>query len=128
MVQVEFVSGPSLAAILANALIAGVDVIATKANLALGHPIITDEQNHPGNPDYPIDHAYGLIVHRNREVAPALEIKSLVLFIYRFGNALVEEGEGAPHGSNVDRQIGAIENQDLGVEYGINRDGSGIAH
>lgn len=128
VVQVEFVPRPSLAAILAGALIAGIDVISAKANLALGHPIITDQQNDPRNPDYPVDHAYGLIMHGNRQIAPALKIESLVLLVYRFSNALIQQGEGAANGSNMDGQIGTIENQYLGIKDGINRDSSGIVH
>jgi hypothetical protein len=103
VVQVEFVAGASVAAILASALIASIDVISTKANLTLGHTIITDEQNHPRNPDYPIDHAHRFVVDSDRQVAPTLEIESLVLLIYRFSNALVEEGEGATDRSDMDR-------------------------
>ena len=128
VVKIEFVPRPSLAAILAGALVAGIDVISTKANLTLGHTIITDEQNHPGNPDYPVDHAHRFVVYSDRQIAPALKIESLVLLIYRFSDALVEEGEGAAHRSDMDRQIRAIENQYLGVEDGINRNGSGIVH
>lgn len=103
MIQVEFVPRPSVAAILASALIAGINIIATKANLTLGHAVITDEQNHPWDPDYPIDHAHRFVVHSDRQVAPALKIESLVLFIYRLSDPLVKEGKGAAHGSNMDR-------------------------
>lgn len=128
MVEVEFVPRPSVAAILAGALIAGIDIIAAKANLTLRYPIIADEENDPRNPDDAIDHAHGFVMHGDRQIAPAFEIERLILLVYRFSNALIKEGEGAAHRSDMDRQIGTIENQHLGVEDRINRDSSGIVH
>jgi hypothetical protein len=101
MIQVKFVPRPFLPAVLASALIASVDVIPAKANLTLGHPIITDKQNDSRNPDHPIDHADRFVMDGHREIAPT--VKSLVLLIHRFRNPLIKQREGAAHRSDMDR-------------------------
>ena len=46
--------GQSLAAILADAFISGVNVIATKTNLSFRDSVITNQQDDPGNADHAI--------------------------------------------------------------------------
>lgn len=128
MIQVEFMSWPSLAAILAGALIPRIDVISTEANLTLGYPIISNQENDARHTNDPVNHTDGFVMDRDREVAPAFKIEGLVLLIYRFGNSLIKKGEGAAHRSHMDRQIGTIKNQYFGVEYRISRYGRGIVH
>jgi len=67
-------------------------------------------------------------MNRDRELAPAVEIKSLVLLVDGLGDSLIEEHEGAPNRCNMNGQIGAVENQDFGVQYAIDGRGSWICH
>ena len=55
MIEIELLARQPPTAVLASALIAGVDVIAAKTDLSLGHPVVSDEQNHPRYPDYSVD-------------------------------------------------------------------------
>ena len=119
MIEIEFLARQSPAAVLAGAFIAGVDIIAAEAHLALGHAVVAHQQDHPRHANDAIDHADGLVVGGDREIAPAVEIEGLILFVDRFGDALVEQHEGAPNRSDMDRQIGPIEDQDLGIENRI---------
>src|SRR5918994_7936050 len=128
MIQVEFMSWPSLAAILAGALIPRIDVISTEPNLTLGYPIITNQENDARHTNDPVDHTDGFVMDGDGQVAPAFKIERLVLLIYRFGNSLIKKSEGAAHRRDMDRQIGTIKNQYFGVEYRINRYGRGIVH
>ena len=43
MIEIEFLAWQPPAAVLASAFIAGVDVIAAKAHLTLGHAVVGDE-------------------------------------------------------------------------------------
>ena len=128
MIQIEFMPRPSLTAILAGAFVTGIDIIAAEAHLPLGHPVITNEQNNPWNSDCSIDHPDRFFVQGHGQIAPAGKIKCLVLLVHSFGDALIEQSECPAYRSDVNRQIGTIEYQYLGIEHRINRRGRGIIH
>ncbi len=119
VIEIEFLARQPPAAVLASQLIAGIDIKAAEANLAFGHAVVAHQQYHPRHANDAIDHADGLVVGGDRKIAPAVEIEGLILFVYRFGDALVEQHEGALHRGDMDRQVGPIEDQDLGVENRI---------
>ena len=128
VVEIELMTRQASAAVLADAFVARVNVVPAKAHLALGYTIVADQQNYPRNADHPIHQPHGFVVCRDRQIAPTVEIEGLVLLVDRLCDALIEKHEGAANRGNVDRQIGTVENQDLGVQYAIHgRDGR-ISH
>lgn len=60
--------------------------------------------------------------------APTVKIEGLVLFIDGSSDALIQQHERPPYRSDMDRQIGTIEDQNLGSEDGKAGDGRRITH
>jgi hypothetical protein len=65
VIEVEFLTRESPATVLADALVPGVDIIPAKADVALGHPVITYQQNDPRNADNAVHQTYRFIVGGN---------------------------------------------------------------
>src|SRR5262245_20341797 len=128
MIQVQFVARQFPSTILACALVAGVDIIATEANMPLRDAIIAHEKDDARDADRAIDHADGFVVHRNRKVTPAIEVERLILLVYRPSNALIKQREGSPYRSNMNGQIRAVEDEDFGIEKGMTQTSYGRAH
>lgn len=116
MVQIQLIARQLSTAILAGTFVSGIDIIATEPDLPLWHPVITHQKDNSGDAYHPVDQSDRFITHRNRQIAPAIKIKSLVLFVHCARNPLIEKGEGTPYGGNMDWEVGAIENKDLGVQ------------
>ena len=102
VVEVKLLSGKPAATVLAGAFISGVDVVPAEANLSFGHPIVTYQQDDPWNPDYAIDQTDGFVMDRDGEVAPTVEIKSLILLVNGSGDSLVQQNKGPTNRGDVD--------------------------
>src|SRR5215467_15153263 len=98
----------SLAAILADTFISGVNVIAAKTNMSLRNSVIADQQNHSGDADHSIHQPDGFIVSRDRKITPAIKIEGLILLIHRLRNALIKQNKGTANRGYMDRKIGAV--------------------
>ena len=121
MVEIQFMPRVSPVAVLAGEFVSCVDIIAAEANLSFRNSIVTDQQNDSRHPDNAVHQSDRVIPHRDGEIAPAIEVKGLILVVNGFCNSLVKEGKGATHRSDMDREIGTIEDQNLGIEQGIVR-------
>ena len=116
MVEIEFLTWPAPATILTGAFVTGVNIIAAKTDLAFRDAVIGHQQNHPGNSNDAVDQPNRLVMCRKRQIAPAREIKGLILLVNGFGNALIEQHKSTTNRGHMDRQIRTIEDENLGVE------------
>jgi len=66
MIEVEFLAGKPPAAILTDTLVPGVNIIPAEADLPLGDPVVTYQQNHPRHADNPVNETYGFVVGGHR--------------------------------------------------------------
>lgn len=119
MVQVEFMSRIFPPAILTGTLISRIDIKAAKPDLSLGDSVIPDKKNNSRHPDDPVNQPDIFVIHRNREITPALKIERLILVVHRVRNPLIKERKGTTHRRDVDRKVRAIEHQNLRVEHRI---------
>jgi hypothetical protein len=116
VVKIEFVPRQLRAAILAHALVPCVDIVAAKADLSFGNPVIAHQENYPGDPYNPVYQTDALIPDGDGEVTPAIEIESLVLFIYGSGDSLIKQRKSPPHRGYMDGQVGAVKDENLSVQ------------
>lgn len=121
-------AGEPAAAILTCAFVSRVDVIAAESHLALRYPVIADEKNNPGNPNNAVDQPNGIIMSRHRQLAPAFKIKGLILLVYGSGNSLIKEDKSPSNRCHMDREVGAVKDENFGVEDGIPRNCDGMVH
>jgi len=116
VVEVQLAPGKGSAAILAGVAVASVDVEAAEPHMPLRHAIVRDEQDYPRHAHGSVDEADRVAVHRSRQRSPALEVEGLVLLVHRASDPLIQQRASAPDRSDVDRQVGPVENQYLGVQ------------
>src|SRR5579862_7299713 len=116
MVEVQLGAREALAAVLASIIVAREDVEAREAHMTLRHTLIGHQQQHARYADVSAHDSEALMMHLNRQVAPALEIEGAILLVDGLGDTLIEERKGALHRSDVNRQVGAIQNQDPAVQ------------
>jgi len=117
MIEIQIRPWRDAPAILAGVAITRIDVETTETHMALRHAIIRDEQDDARHSHRPIDEAYGLVADRAGKRRPALEVEGLVLLVHGASDTLVKKRARAPDRGDVDRQVGPVQNQDLGVQY-----------
>ena len=94
VVEIELLPWQAPAAVLAGAFITGINVIPAKAHLPLRYAVVAHQQDDPRYADHPIDQTDGFVVRRNRQVAPAGEIKGLILLVDRHEAAMARNDSG----------------------------------
>ena len=104
------------AAVLAGVAVAGENVEARKTHVALGDTLVCGQQKHARYADKSADDAKALVMHVDREVAPRIEIEGAVLVVNRPGDALVEQRKGALYRGHMNRQVRAVQHQNLAVK------------
>jgi len=62
MIEVEIEAGEFFSAILTGVFIPGKNIVAAEPDAAFGDPIVSDEQNHPGDLDDSIHQPDGFII------------------------------------------------------------------
>ena len=117
MVEVEVLPGKSFPTVLTGTVISCINIKAAEANLSLGHPIIPDNKNHPRYPYDTVHQSDGFIMNGYRKITPAMKIEGLILLVYGSGKPLIEKIKGPAHGGDMNRKIGAIQHEHLGVEH-----------
>jgi hypothetical protein len=117
VIEIQIRTGEATPAVLAGVAIARIDVEPTETHVAFRYAIVSNEQDHSRYPHGPIDEPDGLVIDRAGKRRPTLEVEGLVLLVHRASDALVEKRARAPDRSDVDRQVGPVQNQDLGVQY-----------
>jgi hypothetical protein len=97
MVKIQLVAGEFAAAVLADTLVSGIDVVPAKTDLPLRYAVITYQKDHSGNANNPIDKPYRLVTDGDRKDTPAIKIKGLILFIHCARNPLIKKGKCATY-------------------------------
>jgi hypothetical protein len=110
MVDVEITARKSSPAVLTGISVSGENVVTTETNVPPGHPIISDEQDDPGNLNHPIHETNGLIIAFGCNLTPALVVKGLILSIYSLGDARVKEAESTADRGDMHGQKRLIQN------------------
>ncbi len=93
MVKVEFAPGKPMAAILAGILIPGKDIVPAETDPSLGHPVISDEEDHPRDLDYSVYQPNRFIASLDGDLAPAFIVKGFVLGVHGLGNARIKKAK-----------------------------------
>jgi len=96
MVQVKLIAREPSPAVLTGAVIPGIDVVPAETDLTFRDAIIAHQEYDSRNPDDPIDQSDGLILYRDGEITPAIEIKRLILVVHCPCNPLIKEGKSTP--------------------------------
>src|SRR5262245_27256826 len=117
VIEIQIRPGKDAPAVLAGVAITRIDVEPAETHVAFRYTIISNEKDHPRYPHGPIDESDGLVIDRAGKRRPTLEVERLVLLVNGASDTLVEKGARAPDRSNVDRHVGPVQNQDLGVQY-----------
>src|SRR5262249_29505226 len=79
VVEVQLGTRESPATVLAAVVVARVDVEATEADVAPGHPVVTKQQYDAWHPDRPVDQADALLM--GSEIGPAGKVERPVLLV-----------------------------------------------
>jgi len=85
--------------------------------MALGHALVRDQEQDPGDPDKPADDSQPLMMELNGQVAPTVEVKGVVMLIDSMSDTLVKQRKSALDRCDVHREVGAVENQDFAVKH-----------
>ena len=117
VIEIQIRAGEAAPAILAGVAIARIDIEPAEAYVTFRHAIVGNEQDHSWHPHGSIDQSDGLVIDRAGKRRPTLEVEGLVLLVHRASDTLIEKRARAPDRSDVDRQVGPVQNQDLGVQY-----------
>src|SRR5271167_347988 len=122
MVEIQLGARQLLVAVLAGVAVAGEDVEAREADVALGYALIGGQQQDARDADDAVHDAEALVLDLNGQIAPTVEVKRVILLIDRLGYALIKQRKRAFYRRNVNGEVRAIENEDLAVEQARSRE------
>src|SRR5258708_2020180 len=122
VIEVKFGSWQPLVAVLAGIAVAREDVEARKTHVAFGYALIGGQQEDSRDTDKSVDDPELFVLNFDRKIAPTIEIEGVILLVNGFSYTLIKQRKRAFDRRNVNRQIRAIENQDLAVEQAHSRE------
>src|SRR5262245_61546295 len=114
VIEIQLRAGESPATVLTAILVPRVDVEAAEPNVAARDAIVGDQEDDPRHPDDPVDQTDRILLRR--EVGPARKVEDAILLVHRSGDVLVQQRHRPPYRRVVDRQVRAVEDEDLGVQ------------
>ena len=91
MVQIEFLPGKLLAAVLTGTVVPCINVKAAKADLSFRDPVVTNEKDDPWNLNGSVYSSDGVLMDGNGEIGPTLKIECLILLVYGTSQPLIKE-------------------------------------
>ncbi|MGH7823779.1 MAG: hypothetical protein ACREQ7_01175 [Candidatus Binatia bacterium] len=114
--------------VLAYAFVPRIDVVTAESHVSFRYTIIAHQQDYTGYTNDPINQTDGFVPDGYRQVAPTFKVESLILLVYCPRNTLIKQHKGTADRGDVNREIGAIEDQYLSVKDRIGWRRCGIAH
>src|SRR5262249_52320856 len=114
MVEIELGASELPTAVLTTILVPRIDVEPAEADVSPWNAIVTLQQDHPRNPDGAVHEPDRVLL--GRQVRPALEVERPIVLVDRSRNPLVQQRQCAANDGDVDRQVRAVEDEDLAVQ------------
>ena len=73
--------------------------------MALGHALVRSQKKHPRDADDAVDDSQALVLDLDRQIAPTVEVKGVVLLVNGFRYALIKQRKRAFNRGNMNGKV-----------------------